>query len=228
MVAAAATLAVASTMALAQQGWETTVTGSSLMPRRGATPWATVAASVKPKAVPPSALTAEAAPPADGKAVTKAAASPLGKSETSPTKGTEAEEYCANIASPAADARFVWQKKVIADMEQEIAKRIAALEEKTADLQKWLARREAFSKKANETLLSIYSRMRPDAAAVQLAGLDEETAAALLIKLEPRKASLILNEMDSSQAIRLSATISGAAKVTPPAPPKTPPEAKAK
>ena len=105
-------------------------------------------------------------------------------------KGPPADDYCANIANPAADARFAWQKKMLADMEQEIAKRIALLEEKTAEYQKWLARRDEFSKKANETVLRIYARMRPDAAAAQLAALDEETAAAVLTKLEPRTASL--------------------------------------
>ena len=52
-------------------------------------------------------------------------------------------------------------------------------------------------------MLRIYARMRPDAAALQLAALDEETAAAVLTKLEPRTASLILNEMDPAQAARL-------------------------
>jgi flagellar motility protein MotE (MotC chaperone) len=173
---------------------------------------------------------AAAEPPAepDGKASPKAAPAALAKPEAGSVKGTAAEEYCANIANPATDARFAWQKKVLAGMEEEIAKRIAAMEQKTAELQKWLARRDEFSKKANDTLLRIYARMRPDAAAVQLAALDEETAAALLIKLEPRTASLILNEMDPGQAVRLSGTISGAGKITPAAPPKNPPEAKAK
>ena len=81
-------------------------------------------------------------------------------------------------------------------MEQEIAKRIALLEAKTAEYQKWLARRDEFSKKAQRDRVRIYARMRPDAAAVQLAALDEETAAAVLTKLEPRAASAILNEME--------------------------------
>ena len=47
--------------------------------------------------------------------------------------------------------------------------------------------------------------MRPDAAAQQLAAMDEETAAAVLTKLDPRIASIILNEMDRAQAARLTA-----------------------
>jgi flagellar motility protein MotE (MotC chaperone) len=210
------TLAAASSVALAQPSWEATVSGvPSAKP--AANPWAPAVASAAPKSRPGGAAVA---PPEPKPASLKAQAKP-------DVKGTPAGEYCANIVNPAADARFTWQKKMLAAMEQEIAKRIAAMEEKSAELQKWLARREEFSKKANATLLSIYARMRPDAAATQMAGLDEETAAALLIKLEPRKASLILNEMDPNQAVRLAATISGAGKFAPAAA-KNSIEAKAK
>jgi flagellar motility protein MotE (MotC chaperone) len=221
VVAVGATLAVASSVALAQQAWEATVTGSVAPAKPAASPWAAAVAAAASKPRPGG--DAPAAPPDTKPAPLKTEAKPA----ASVVKGTPAEEYCTNIANPAADARFMWQKKMLAAMEQEIAKRVAAMEEKAAELQKWLARREEFSKKANETLLSIYTRMKPDAAAQQMAGLDEETAAALLIKLEPRKASLILNEMDSNQAIRLAATISGAGKFAPAAS-KNPTEAKAK
>src|SRR5581483_3804118 len=65
-------------------------------------------------------------------------------------------------------------------------------EEKTAELQAWLARREEFSKKAQAAVVTIYARMRPDAAAAQLVAMDEETAAAVLTKLDPRNASASL------------------------------------
>ena len=124
-----------------------------------------------------------------------------------------ARDYCLNIADAAADARFAWQKKVLAEIEQEIAKRVELLEAKTAEYQRWLARRDEFSKKAQESVVTIYARMRPDAAAAQLVAMDEETAAAVLTKLDPRNASAILNEMDATQAARLTATIGGAANV---------------
>jgi flagellar motility protein MotE (MotC chaperone) len=43
--------------------------------------------------------------------------------------------------------------------------------------------------------------------------MDEEMAAAVLTKLDPRNASAILNEMDAARAARLTATIGGAANV---------------
>lgn len=124
-----------------------------------------------------------------------------------------AREYCLNIADAAADARLAWQKKTLADLELEIAKRVELLEAKTAEYQKWLARRDEFSKKAQENVVTIYSRMKPDAAAAQLVAMDEEMAAAVLTKLDPRNASAILNEMEATQAARLTATIGSAANV---------------
>ena len=225
VVAIAGTLAIAGTMALAQQTWDTTVTSDAPAPKQVPFPWASVVKAIQAKPVPVAEMTLPPAAQPDPKAMLKAA--PRSKLETGSIKGPPADDYCSSITSAAADARFAWQKKTIADLEQEIAKRVALLEEKTAEYQKWLARRDEFSKKANETLLQIYSRMRPDAAAVQLATLDEETAASLLVKLEPRKASLILNEMETTQAVRLTATISGAGKGPPVTPPKTA-EAKSK
>jgi flagellar motility protein MotE (MotC chaperone) len=229
----AGALIFAGTVAIAQQGWEPTV---SVGPAPSKAPARAPARMAMPKAKPaiqPVAAFETAVESAimseDRKtAVPKAAPMSTANLETGSIKGARADDYCANIANPAADARFAWQKKMLADMEQEIAKRIALLEEKTAEYQKWLARRDEFSQKANETVLRIYARMRPDAAAVQLAALDEETAASVLTKLEPRTASLILNEMESTQAVRLTATISGAGKVMPAAAPKTALEAKTK
>jgi flagellar motility protein MotE (MotC chaperone) len=124
-----------------------------------------------------------------------------------------AREYCNNIVDAASDARFAWQKKVIGELEQEVAKRVEVLEAKTAEYQRWLARRDEFSKRAQETVVTIYARMKPEAAAAQLVAMDEETAAAVLTKLDPRNASAILSEMEPTQAARLTATISGASNV---------------
>lgn len=218
------------TGATAQQGWEPTVLVGAIPPKPMVQPQGKTALQKPKRAGIAEVVEKNTQPPLLGPGFTETsrnAASP-GPSgiETGSTKAPRAEEYCANIIDPAADARFAWQKKVLADMEQEIAKRIALLEEKTVEYQKWLARRDEFSQKANETLLSIYTRMRPDAAAAQLAALDEETAAALLTKLQPRTASLILNEMEAAQAVRLAATISGAGKVSPSTARRTAAEAK--
>jgi flagellar motility protein MotE (MotC chaperone) len=57
--------------------------------------------------------------------------------------------------------------------------------------------------------------MRPDAAALQLAATDEETAAAVLSKLDARTSSTILGEMEPTHAARLTTIMVGAAKAKP-------------
>lgn len=161
----------------------------------GMPPLATMAAQTAATSEPRPAPTAPAGPPA----------------APSDADVRLARDYCLNIADAASDARFVWQKKILADLEQDIAKRLELLEAKTAEYRTWLARRDEFSKKARESVVTIYARMRPDAAAAQLVAMDEETAAAVLTRLDPRNASAILNEMDATQAARLTATIGGAA-----------------
>lgn len=120
--------------------------------------------------------------------------------------------YCSNILDAASEARAAFRLKKLKDIEAEIEKRIAALEEKSQEIKSWLERREKFIDKAQGQLVAIYKQMRPDAAALQLAVLDEMTAAAILLKLKPRTASSILNEMDPKLAARLASFVSYAAK----------------
>jgi flagellar motility protein MotE (MotC chaperone) len=120
-----------------------------------------------------------------------------------------AAAYCKNIANQAADARYARQAESLAAMTKALDDRIAALEAKRADYEKWVARREDFLKRADESVVAIYSQMRPDAAAQQIAVMDQEAAAAILSKLQPRTASAILNEMDAATAARLTNVMAG-------------------
>lgn len=154
-------------------------------------------------AVAPHAVRAQSAPaqgaPAQG--------APPAANGAAPT--AEALQYCRNISDAAADARFARQKAALAAMEKEIEARIAQLEAKRAEYQDWLQRREAFLKKADESLVAVISQMRPDAAAAQMAAMNEDMAAALLSKLNPRVASAILNEFEPARAARLTSTLVG-------------------
>lgn len=49
--------------------------------------------------------------------------------------------------------------------------------------------------------------MRPDAAAAQIAGLEETKAIAVLYRLKPREASAILNEMEPGRAAQLTSAL---------------------
>jgi flagellar motility protein MotE (MotC chaperone) len=126
-----------------------------------------------------------------------------------------AQRYCVSIADDAAEARLAWQKAKLAEAEQQIDERLAALEAKTAEYRTWLERREKFSRKVTQKLVQIYANMEPDAAAMQLVSMDEEAAASILAKLDPRNSSAILNEMQPAKGARLAATLVGAAQTAP-------------
>lgn len=146
---------------------------------------------------------------------TEAALGRKGALDALPPNASAAQQYCFNTADSAADARFAWQAKKIKDMEAELEKRAQQLEAKTAEYKTWLERRDEFARKAHEKLVGFYSGMRPDAAAGQLAELDEEMAAAVVIKLQTKVASQIMGEMDPERAAKIATIISGAAKVPP-------------
>ncbi len=141
-----------------------------------------------------------------------------------PKDGAPAELYCRNIGDAAAEARYARQKQELQKTEKEVAKRVEELNAKIAEYRRWIARRDAFSRKADAAVVNIYAKMKPDAAAQQLAILDEELAAALLMKLNPRVSSAVMNEMESKRAARLAAIIAMSTKGPgnkPPAKPET-------
>ncbi|TVR05887.1 MAG: hypothetical protein EA385_03045 [Salinarimonadaceae bacterium] len=133
------------------------------------------------------------------------AAAPAGATEADATR------YCEAIRDPAREARVAWQAQSLLEIEARIDARIAELAALRTEYETWLARREEFLRKAEEGVIAIYSRMRPDAAAAQLAAMDNETAGAVIAKLNPRQASAILNEMEPGRAALLTRGIAGTA-----------------
>jgi flagellar motility protein MotE (MotC chaperone) len=197
--------------------------------RKVARPPAAAAPPASTKAVAPAASVTKpvtAKPPGEVPATAvRTAAKPL---ESLPPNATPAEQYCFNTVDTAADARYAWQAKKIKEMEGELAKRVELLEAKTEEFKKWLARRDDFSERANDKLVGFYARMRPDAAALQLAAMNEETAAAVLMKLATKTASAVMGEMDTAHAARLAAIISGAGRLPKKAEKKAAPSAASK
>jgi flagellar motility protein MotE (MotC chaperone) len=179
-----------------------------------AAPQALPAAAPEAQGMPPST-----APATSGSDTVVPRQRPL---EALPPEATAAQQYCFNTADSAADARFAWQAKKIKEMEAELEQRAAQLEAKTEEYKKWLARRDEFSKKAQEKLVAFYAKMRPDAAALHFTAMDDESAAALLTKLEPKVASLVMAEIDPAKAAKIAAVISGAARIPPNRRPRPP------
>lgn len=121
--------------------------------------------------------------------------------------------FCSNVVDPAVDARLAWQLKELEKAETLLRERIAEVEAKRADYEKWMALRDDFLKKAEAQVVEIYSKMKPDAAATQIAGMADETAAAVLAKLSPRSSSAIFNEMDTARAAHLADLLGGMRRV---------------
>jgi flagellar motility protein MotE (MotC chaperone) len=121
----------------------------------------------------------------------------------------EVMQFCSNNAAIAGQARIAWEAAKLKDLEMKLRQRVAELEAKRAEYEEWLRKRDEALKKAEENIVLIYSKMRPEAAAQQLAAMDDDIAAAVLTKLKPGNASAILNEMDPGRAARLTATMVG-------------------
>lgn len=130
---------------------------------------------------------------------TPAAASPAPSIQPLPPV-SETQHYCDNIAAVAAEARFAWQTKKLNELQAQVAARVAELEKKQAALEASLARRDDVMKRTAATLITVYAKMEPDAAAAQLSLLEDMTAAAVLAQLPPRQASAILDEIKPERA----------------------------
>ena len=140
-------------------------------------------------------------------------ASPKPTPSTATPNENEVAQFCSNVADPAVDARLAWQLKELEKAESKLRDRIAEVEAKRAEYEKWMALRDELLKKAEASMVEIYSRMRPEAAATHIAGMSDETAAAVLAKLSPRNSSAIFNEMDSARAAHLADLLGGMRRV---------------
>lgn len=129
-----------------------------------------------------------------------------------PEPTTEIQRFCSNIADAARDRRYALQAKELETLQADIDKRMKALEEKRAEYEEWLKRRNDFMAGAEDGVVKIYARMRPDAAAERLAEVDVELAAAILMKLDSRQAGVILNEMERKAAAALTGIMASAAR----------------
>lgn len=120
------------------------------------------------------------------------------------TQESDVAAYCENTADATAEARIAWQTWKLLALQDSLKQQLEALEKKRAQFQEWVERRNKILAAVEDHVVSIYSRMRPDAAAEQLATLDLDIAVAVLSKLKPRDASAILNEMEPARAAQLA------------------------
>lgn len=116
-------------------------------------------------------------------------------------------DYCANIADKARDARYQLQTASLADLQKKLEAETARLEEKRKAVEELLKKRDEEMKRAHRELIDIYAKMKPDAAATQLSLLDAETSAAVMRQLKPAGASAILTEMKPEIAAAIAAIL---------------------
>ncbi|MBM2712234.1 MotE family protein [Mesorhizobium caraganae] len=125
---------------------------------------------------------------------------------------SEIQRFCSNIADAARDRRYVLQAEELKQLQAGIDQRMKALDEKRAEYEQWLKRREVFLARAEDGVVKIYAGMKPDAAAERLAMVTPDLAAAILMKLDSRKAGVILNEMNQKAAATLTGIMASAAR----------------
>jgi flagellar motility protein MotE (MotC chaperone) len=124
----------------------------------------------------------------------------------------EVQRFCSNIVDAARDRRYALQAAELQKLQADIDERMKALEAKRLEYEEWLKRRDDFLAKAEDNVVKIYAKMKPDAAAERLAAVKVELAAGILMKLDPRQASTILNEMDSKVAAVITGVMATAAR----------------
>jgi flagellar motility protein MotE (MotC chaperone) len=125
---------------------------------------------------------------------------------------SEIQRFCSNIADAARDRRYALQAEELKQLQAGIDQRMKALDDKRAEYEQWLKRREVFLARAEDGVVKIYAGMKPDAAAERLAMVTPDLAAAILMKLDSRKAGVILNEMDQKAAAALTGIMASAAR----------------
>ena len=124
----------------------------------------------------------------------------------------DVQRYCTSFADAARDRRYELKRIELEKLEADVEKRIAAMEEKRAELEAWFKKREEFASKAEASLVGIYKNMRPDAAAARMEELGPDLVAALLLKLPERAAGVILNEMNVEKAALVTNVMVAAAE----------------
>ena len=134
---------------------------------------------------------------------------PGAKAENAPKANADDEirQFCSNIADVARDQRYLMQKQELEKLQSDVNDRITLLETRKAEYSEWLKKRDDFLNSADAGLISIYKAMKPDAAAGQLSQVNPRIAAAIMMKLPPKMASLILTEMNNQKAAELASMI---------------------
>ena len=120
---------------------------------------------------------------------------------------SEAKRFCAGIIDEARERRYAIKQRELEELGEKIAMRVESLKARQAEYESWVKRRDDFMAQASQTLVDIYTNMRPDAAALRLERLNDGLVASILMKMPVKGASTVLNEMKSKKAAAVTAVI---------------------
>ncbi|HMN70980.1 MAG TPA: hypothetical protein PKA55_03810 [Rhodoblastus sp.] len=115
-----------------------------------------------------------------------------------------ARSYCSHNLASAAEARIAGKRTALLELEARVERKSAELGKLVADARDWVERREKLRAAARDNLVEAYSKMRPEAAAQQIGAMSDEAAVSILMKLNARAASAIMNEMGADRGARLA------------------------
>lgn len=151
---------------------------------------------------------------ASGAAVTLAALlAPVG-ALTMDAAPASVKGYCDNLAASLGDAEKAAQIATLAELEAQLKQRAVELADRQSELRAVIKQRDEAAARADAALVDIYTKMKPEAAAAQMASMEDALAAALLGKLSTRAASAILGEIPPARAARLAEAMGLAAGKT--------------
>lgn len=123
---------------------------------------------------------------------------------------SEIQKFCGNVAAKAGDTRSALQIGKMAQLKREIEEKIQKLEEKRQEYEEWLKKRDDFLNKTKDSFVEIISKMKPSNAAQQLALIDDYTVASIILKLNPRVSSLIMDELPPRKTAAITRVLTSA------------------
>lgn len=192
---------------------ESPVKGSAIRPNSGLITGSIVNTKAKKKSVKKANKEGKASPIASVKASRTYRTEKVSKMDNgnSPPLGWNSKmiehfvrKYCFGNANMIMNGRIVWQKQQLKTMSVKLAKQVKLLEKKILLLKKLKTSLKKDRASASAKVVDIFSRMRPDAAALQLSAMPVNKAKRILLALQAKKSSLILNEMTPNKAARLA------------------------
>lgn len=114
------------------------------------------------------------------------------------------KKYCKANTKSITLAKIAWQRAKLKKIGSQLDGKITILNKKVAAYQTLLKSISEQRRLVKERVVKIYVAMRPDAAAVQLSRMEEDTAIKVLSLMDAKRASLIMNEMHPPKAAKLA------------------------